>query len=85
MIKGKYRSTRMLIIVGSVIAVLLLSIISSCSLVEQAGSYIRYSIFRQADNGVLVRMALFALVLDVVDQVDKYATDARWYTGGRKG
>lgn len=41
------------------------------------------AIFRQADNGLLVRMALFAMVLDVVDLVDKYATDVRWYTMGR--
>lgn len=41
------------------------------------------AIFRQADNGVLVRMALFALVLDVVEKVDKYAADVRWYTSGR--
>ncbi len=41
------------------------------------------AIFRQADNGVLVRMALFAMVLDVVDQVDKHASDVRWYTSGR--
>ena len=38
------------------------------------------AIFRQADNGVLVRMALFALVLDVAHLVDKYAHDVRWYT-----
>jgi hypothetical protein len=31
------------------------------------------AIFRQTDNGVLVRMALFALMLDVVDQVDSHA------------
>ncbi len=37
------------------------------------------AIFRQADNGVLVRMALFALVLDVVALVDKYARDVQWY------
>lgn len=37
------------------------------------------AIFRQADNGVLVRMALFALVLDVVDAVDKSARDVIWY------
>ena len=37
------------------------------------------AIFRQTDNGVLVRMALFALVLDVVDSVDKYSHDVRWY------
>ena len=41
------------------------------------------AIFRQADNGVLVRMALFALVLDVVDQVDKHARDVNWYTESR--
>ncbi|UTF61485.1 aspartate carbamoyltransferase [Gilvimarinus sp. DA14] len=41
------------------------------------------AIFRQADNGVLVRMALFALVLDVVDQVDKYARDVNWYNSLR--
>jgi aspartate carbamoyltransferase catalytic subunit len=41
------------------------------------------AIFRQTDNGVLVRMALFALVLDVVDEVDKYATDVRWYNALR--
>jgi aspartate carbamoyltransferase catalytic subunit len=41
------------------------------------------AIFRQADNGVLVRMALFALILDVVDQVDKQARDVNWYTESR--
>ncbi|MFQ3200577.1 MAG: aspartate carbamoyltransferase catalytic subunit [Zhongshania sp.] len=41
------------------------------------------AIFRQADNGVLVRMALFALTLDVVDQVDKAARDVNWYTERR--
>ena len=41
------------------------------------------AIFRQTDNGVLVRMALFALILDVVEQVDKHARDVNWYTAGR--
>lgn len=41
------------------------------------------AIFRQADNGVLVRMALFALVLDIVDEVDKHAANVRWHTSGR--
>jgi len=41
------------------------------------------AIFRQADNGVLVRMALFALILDVVEQVDKNARDVNWYTERR--
>ena len=37
------------------------------------------AIFRQADNGVVVRMALFALVLDVVSQVDFHARDVNWF------
>ena len=41
------------------------------------------AIFRQTDNGVLVRMALFALALDVVDQVDKNSREVSWYAGGR--
>lgn len=41
------------------------------------------AIFRQTDNGVLIRMALFALILDVVDQVDEYARDVSWYTAKR--
>ncbi len=41
------------------------------------------AIFRQTDNGVLVRMALFALVLDVVEEVPQRARPAGWYTGRR--
>lgn len=41
------------------------------------------AIFRQADNGVLVRMALFVLVLDVAAQVDTHARDVNWYTERR--
>jgi aspartate carbamoyltransferase catalytic subunit len=41
------------------------------------------AIFRQTDNGLTVRMALFALILDVVDQVEKHATAVTWYVGGR--
>lgn len=41
------------------------------------------AIFRQADNGVLIRMALFSLVLDVVDQVHKSARDVNWYNSLR--
>lgn len=37
------------------------------------------AIFRQADNGVLVRMALFAMVLDVVDLVPKFARPVNWF------
>ncbi len=39
------------------------------------------AIFRQADNGVIVRMALFAMVLDVVHLVDKHTHDVRWFPG----
>jgi aspartate carbamoyltransferase catalytic subunit len=38
------------------------------------------AIFRQADNGVLVRMALFALTLGVENIISKYDTDVRWYS-----
>ncbi len=41
------------------------------------------AIFRQTDNGVVVRMALFALVLDVADKVDESARPVNWYTGSR--
>jgi aspartate carbamoyltransferase catalytic subunit len=41
------------------------------------------AIFRQTDNGVLVRMALFALVLDVAEQVADHETRVTWYTGKR--
>ena len=37
------------------------------------------AIFRQADNGVLVRMALFAMILDVVDQVGEHSRPVNWY------
>lgn len=41
------------------------------------------AIFRQTDNGVVIRMALFALVLDVVDKLDEGARPVPWYTGSR--
>jgi len=41
------------------------------------------AIFRQTDNGVLIRMALFALILDVVHLVDKYSREVSWYTAKR--
>lgn len=37
------------------------------------------AIFRQTDNGVLVRMALFALILDVADEVQNYTKEVRWH------
>jgi len=41
------------------------------------------AIFRQTDNGVLVRMALFALILGVANKVDQTATEVGWYTESR--
>lgn len=38
------------------------------------------AIFRQADNGVLVRMALFAMILNVVDQVDRHSREVNWFS-----
>lgn len=38
------------------------------------------AIFRQADNGILVRMALFALCLDVADKVTDYERPVPWYS-----
>ncbi len=41
------------------------------------------AIFRQADNGIVVRMALFALILDVVDHIDLYSRPVGWYVNRR--
>lgn len=37
------------------------------------------AIFRQTDNGVLVRMALFAMTLGVEKQLSNYEKDVPWY------
>ena len=37
------------------------------------------AIFRQTDNGLLVRMALFAVILDVVNLISKYDEPVNWY------
>lgn len=41
------------------------------------------AIFRQTDNGVLIRMALFALILNVADQIDATSRPVNWYTAKR--
>ena len=38
------------------------------------------AIFRQADNGVVIRMALFSLVLGVADQIHKTSRTVNWHT-----
>jgi len=42
------------------------------------------AIFRQTDNGVLVRMALFACILGVENQLKKYERDVIWQVGLRQ-
>ena len=42
------------------------------------------AIFRQADNGIVTRMALFALVLGVVDQIEKTSREVNWHTSKRR-
>jgi aspartate carbamoyltransferase catalytic subunit len=41
------------------------------------------AIFRQADNGVIIRMAMFACVLGVAGQIEASARPVGWYTGKR--
>lgn len=43
------------------------------------------AIFRQTDNGIPVRMALFALVLGVADAVEETEEKTRWYHPPRIG
>ena len=42
------------------------------------------AIFRQTDNGLLIRMALFALILDVADKVEEYSAPVAWHTDPKK-
>ncbi len=42
------------------------------------------AVFRQSDNGLIVRMALFALILDVVNKVEDHSTPVGWFTDVRK-
>ena len=41
------------------------------------------AIFRQTDNGILIRMALFALVLGVEREIDNYARPVTWFNAKR--
>ena len=42
------------------------------------------AIFRQTDNGILIRMALFACILGVEDQLHQYERDVNWHVGLNK-
>lgn len=57
---------------------------SAQELSEDLDSNPNLAIFRQTDNGILIRMALFALVLDIVDRVDDYAAGVTWNTRKRR-
>jgi len=39
------------------------------------------AIFRQADNGVVIRMAMFSLVLGVEEQIEKTSKLVNWKVG----
>ena len=41
------------------------------------------AIFRQTDNGVLIRMALFALTLGVADEIHNHVEPVSWFTAKR--
>ena len=41
------------------------------------------AIFRQTDNGILIRMALFSLVLGVETEIDNYAQPVTWFNAKR--
>lgn len=56
---------------------------SAQELSEDLDSNPNLAIFRQTDNGILIRMALFALVLDIVDRVEEYAASVTWNTRKR--
>jgi aspartate carbamoyltransferase catalytic subunit len=43
------------------------------------------AIFRQTDNGIPVRMALFAMVLDAVDRIEETDREVHWYRPRRFG
>ena len=39
------------------------------------------AIFRQADNGIVIRMAIFTLVLDIEEKIDQSSTPVNWKVG----
>lgn len=51
---------------------------------EDLDSNPNLAVFRQTDNGLLIRMALFALILDVVDKVEFHSTPVAWRADPKK-
>ena len=39
------------------------------------------AIFRQADNGIVIRMAIFSLVLDIEEKIDQSSMSVNWKVG----
>ena len=39
------------------------------------------AIFRQADNGIVIRMAIFTLVLDIEEKIDQSSMSVNWKVG----
>lgn len=50
-----------------------------CELDTDLNGHPNMAIFRQTDNGIPVRMALFALILGVEDKVEEYEKKVIWY------
>lgn len=44
----------------------------------------RLAIFKQTDNGIPIRMALFAMTLDVVNQIERSMRDVNWFVPSKK-
>lgn len=57
--------------------------IGAMELHDDLNSNPQLAIFRQTDNGIPVRMALFALLLGVENRVEDTARDVRWYVPER--
>jgi aspartate carbamoyltransferase catalytic subunit len=57
--------------------------VGAMELHDDLNSNPRLAIFRQADNGIPVRMALFALVLGVENKVEDTAREVSWYAPER--
>jgi aspartate carbamoyltransferase catalytic subunit len=56
--------------------------IGAMELHDDLNSNPHLAIFRQADNGIPIRMALFALVLGVENRVEETAREVNWYVPG---
>jgi len=51
---------------------------------EDLNEHPNLAIFRQTDNGVLVRMALFALIFAVADDLEQHTVPIRWHSRHRR-